>query len=129
MTDLPDRSADGTPPPIRLLSLPVVTTLVIEIYAVDPLPHLTKILFSIDSAPALSSIVIEHDNWESTERLCLGDPWVDVDRWLSRIAKYTKVMGGLLLTLGQWPEGELVWEGFLSEFRESGGRIKVDDSR
>ena len=129
MTHLPDGSADGIPPPIRLPSLPLLTTLVIEVYVVDPSPHLTNILFSIDSAPALSSITIRHVDWKSTEYLCLGVPWVDVDRWLSQIAKHTKVTGGLLLTLGQWPEGEPVWEEFLPEFRKSGGKIKVDDGR
>ena len=77
----------------------MLTTLAIEIDAVDPSPHLTNILFSIDSAPALSSITIEHVDWKSTKHLCLGAAWVGVDRWLSRIAKHTKATGGLSLTL------------------------------
>jgi len=130
MTELPDTSTNWIPPLIPLPPLPVLTTLVIDLRLYDPSPRLTNTLCSIDSAPALSSIAIEHAvDWKRMGHLCPGAPWVDVDRWLSRIAKQTKVMGGLSLTLRRWPEGKSVWEGFLPEFRESGGKIKVGDSR
>ena len=129
MTDLPDIPASGIPPPIHLPPLLALTTLAIDIDAFDPSPHLTNILFSIDSAPALESITIDNPSWKSMEHPSLWASWVGMDRRLSRIAKQTKATGGLSLTLRRWPEGESVWEGFLPEFRESGGKIKVDDSR
>jgi len=38
-----------------------------------------------------------------------------LDRWLSRIVKHSEVTGG-----------KSIWEGFLPDFRESGGEIKGD---
>jgi len=124
MTDLPDVPAGGAIPPIHLPSLPALTTLVIYIYADHPSPHLTNVLCSIGSAPALTSIIIKYDNWMFLDHLPLADLWVDVDRWLSRIAGHAKVEGGLPLTLRGWE----FWEGFLPEFRESGGRVEVGNN-
>jgi hypothetical protein len=125
VTDLPDESFEEAIP-IHLPSLPALTTLAIDLCGGDPSPYLIHILCSIGSAPALESIAIEHVDWDFIERLPSKDPWVDVDRWLSRIAKHAKVKGGLALTLARWPKHKSVWEGFLPEFRESGGEIKVD---
>jgi hypothetical protein len=127
VTDLPDYSTKtGIPPPIHLPPLLALTTLIIYLTWYSPSPHLANILCSIGSAPALTSIVIQYYDWNSIEHLPLEDPWVDVDRWLSRVAKHAKVKGGLALTLAQWPKCMSVWEGFFPEFRESGGEIKVD---
>ena len=122
--DLPDTLVEGIPPPIHLPPLPALTTLVIYHYEDHPSPHLTNILCSIGSAPVLTSIAIENTDWIYIEHLPLADLWVDVDRWLSRIAKHAGVKGGLPLTLRRWS----VWEGFLPEFRESGGKIKPEYS-
>ena len=73
----------------------------------------------------LTSIAIEYGDWKYIGHLPSDDQWIDVDRWLSRVAKHAEVIGGLQLTLRQWPEGRPVWEGFLPEFRKSGGEIKV----
>jgi len=94
----------------------------------DPSPRLTNILCSIGSAPVLTSIAIGSSDWNFIEHPHLAGPWVDVDRWLSRIAKHAKVKGGLPLTLRLWPKGRSVWPEFLPEFRESGGEIRLDDS-
>jgi hypothetical protein len=126
VTDLPDYFAEEIPPPIHLPSLPLLTTLIIDLEVYRPSPHLINILCSIGSAPALTSIIIDYARWRSIEHLPLEDPWVDVDRWLSRVAKHAKAKGGLALTLERWPNEKSVWEGFLPEFRESGGEIKVD---
>jgi hypothetical protein len=128
VTDLPDYSTEENPPPIHLPSLPALTTLIIELREDDPLPYLKTILCSIGSAPVLTYIAIGYDDWDYIENLPFEGPWVDVDRWLSRIAEHTKVKGSLALTLRGWPEGKLIWEGFFPEFRESGGEIKVDHS-
>ena len=47
-----------------------------------------------------------------------------MDRWLARIAKTVTVDGDFALTLRWWlpPESE----GFLPEFGETGGKVKVD---
>ena len=124
MTDLPDDSAREALPPTHLPSFPSLATLTIYIYMDRPSPHLKNILSSIGSAPALTSIIIGSMNRVSLDYLPLVHLWVDVDRWLSRVSRHAKVEGGLLLTLKQWT----VWEGFFPEFRESGGKIKVDDS-
>jgi len=125
VTDFPDYVADEIHSTIHLPSLPALTTLVIELYSSDPSPHFTNVLCSIGSAPALTSIVIDHSNWGPIEDSLSEDPWVDLDKWLSQIARHAEVTGGLTLTLRQWPEGKSVWEGFLPEFRES-GEIKVE---
>ena len=125
MTDLPDSFADEIPSTIHLPSLPALSTLVIELYSADLLPHFTNVLCSIGSAPALTSVVIDNTDWGYTEDFFFEDPWVDLDRWLSRIAKHAEVTGGLTLTLRGWPEGKSIWEEFLPEFRES-GEIKVE---
>jgi hypothetical protein len=126
VTDPPDHSTGEIPPPIHLPSLPVLTTLIIDISGDNRLPRLTSILCSIGSAPALTSISIEYAIWKYSQNFPSEDPWVDVDRCLSRIAKHTEVKGGLALILTRCPKGQSVWEGFLPEFRESGGEIKVD---
>ena len=125
MTDLPDAFADEIPSIIHLPPLPALTTLVIELRSSELSPHLTNVLCSIGSAPALTSIVIDHPNWEHIKDIFSEDPWVDLDRWLSRIARHAEVTGGLTLTLRGWPEGKSIWEGFLPEFRES-CEIKVE---
>ena len=126
MADLPDTSTNGIPPLINIPPLPALTTLVVGLHVYTPSPRLTNILCFIDSAPALSSVTIEY-NLKRVRRHCPRALWADVDRWLSRISKQTKVTEGLSLTLRRWPEGRSVWEGFLPEFRESGGQIKVEN--
>ena len=126
MTDLPDTFADEIHSTIHLQSLPALITLVIDLCVSHPLPYLTNILCSIGSTPALTSIVIDNPQWEPIEDFFLEDPWADLDRWLSGIAKHAEVTGGLPLTLRRWPEGKSIWEGFLPEFRRSGGEIKVE---
>jgi hypothetical protein len=128
VTDIPDYLTGETPPPIHLPSLPALTTLIIHLYEYKPSPHLLNILCSIGSVPVLTSTIIEHIDWDYIEHLPLEDSWVDVDRWLSQIAKHAEVDGGLVLTLARWPEGKSVWDDFFPEFRESGGEIKVDHS-
>ena len=129
VTGLPDTLVREITPPINLPSFPALTTLVIYLWIGDPSPRLTNILYSICSAPVLTSVTIECEDWRLRKHPPLEDSWVDVDRWLSHIAKHAEVKGSLALILERWPEGRLVWEGFMPEFRESGGEIKVDYSR
>ena len=127
MSDIPDTPANRIFPLIvRLLPFPALTTLVIDLCLYHLSPQLTNIMCSINSVPALTSIVVEHPHWIISPPF--GGSWVDVDRWLSRIAKHAEATRSFPLTLRRWPEGKSVWEGFLPEFRESGGKIKVDSS-
>jgi len=127
VNDLPDAFYYEIPSTIHLPPLPALTTLVIELHSsrLSPSSYLTNVLCSIGSAPALISIVIGHSKWEHIDGIFSEDPWVDLDRWLSRIARHAEVAGGLTLTLRRWPEGKSIWEGFLPEFGES-GEIKVE---
>jgi hypothetical protein len=126
VTDLSDYFTEEILPPIHLPSLPALTTLIIHLSEYEPSSRLANILCSIGSAPVLISTIIEYVDWKSLKSLPLESPWVDVDRWLSRIARRAKVNGGLALILAGWPEDMSVWDGFFPEFRESGGEIKVD---
>ena len=122
VNDFPDTPAGVIPPPVPLLSLPTLTTLAIDLCMDVPSPRLTSILCSIGSAPALKSVAVGFVFWDFVETLPEG-PWADVDGWLSQIAKHTEIKGGLSLTLTLWPEGKLVWEGFLHGFKTCGGKI------
>jgi len=89
------------------------------------LPRLIAILSSISSAPALGSVTIGHDMWSDINQP-FQVQWVDMDRWLARVAQQARVQGGLSVTLKWWPKGKPVWEGFLRDFRRAGGRVKTD---
>jgi len=119
--DFPDRFAEKIPH--HTVSLPALTTLDLNIRTGTPSPHLNTILSSISSAPALDSIVLEREGFRVD--LSYQDPWVDMDRWLARVAEHTKVQGGLSVILREWPKGKPVCEGFLPDFRRAGGQIKT----
>ena len=120
VTDLLGNFYHEIPSTIHLPSLPALTTLVIKLKLSGLFPRFSNVLCSIGSAPALTSIVIDHPSWEHIDNFFLEDLWVDLDRWLSRIARHAEVAGGLTLTLRRWPEGKSIWEEFLPKFRESG---------
>jgi len=107
------------------LSLPVLTTLDIDLGKGDSPPCLTSILRSISSAPALGSITLGNNG-----RFNIGhsfqDLWGDMDRWLARVAEHTKAQGRLSVILKRWPNGESVSEGFLRDFRRAGGQVKTE---
>lgn len=124
MTNLPDDGDLSDFDCVHLPSLPVLTTLVLNFSGV-PSRRLTNMLSSIDSAPSLTSVAIGRRSRTTISRLPLS-LWVDMDRWLARIAKRVKVKGGLSLTLRWWriSDGRKFWRAF----RESGGVIKMDDT-
>jgi len=123
LTNFPDRLAQENP--CHTLSLPALTTLGLNLGKGDPSPCLITILLSISSAPALGSITFRHDMWFNIDRPFQG-PWVDIDRWLTRVAQRVRVQGGLPVMLECWPKGMPVWEGFLPGFRRAGGQVKTD---
>jgi len=77
------------------------------------------------SAPALSSVVFTSELWPSSGCLPSG-LWVDVDKWLVRMARQTKVEGGLTVILVQGPEDKPVWGGCLPEFKRAGGELRIE---
>ena len=125
--DLPDTSIKEIPPPVHLPPLPALTTLVIYLGMINPSPCLTNVLYSIGSAPALTSITIENLVWKLAEPR--ADPWGDMDRWLSQTAKHARIKGSFPLTLMGWPEEKSLGREFLPKFRESGGEIELRDWR
>ena len=132
---LSDTFLDDTPrgviPPVDLPSLTALTTLTIRLCMDDPSPRLTSILCRIPPAPALTSITIQHDAWFDSDmevEYPFQGRWVEIDRWLARLARRARAQEGLSVVLARWPEGESVWEGFLQEFRKAGGEIKTDSA-
>jgi len=76
---------------------------------------------SINSAPVLASVTLTAGNWRFGRNSTSEGPWVDVDKWLARMALQTEVKGGLTATLAHWP----VWKEYLPEFRKAGGKLKT----
>ena len=76
-------------------------------------------MFSISSAPALTSITIGRRSWLPPEPDLSKINWRNLDRWLVQLAKNTVVEGGLVLKLTEWPR---YWapEMLLPGFREVG---------
>ena len=73
----------------------------------------------------LASVDVGHEQWDIINSVP-PDEWAGLDAWLARVAKQTKVEGGLVLILKRWPPGMLVWQGFLPEFGKAGGKIETD---
>jgi len=118
-------SPNESPPAISLPPFPVITTLNIALLAGEPFARLAYILFCIHSTPSLAYIVFTSEVWPS--RACFRSGlWVDVDKWLARMAMQIKVKGGLTVTLLQRPEDEPVWEECLPEFRRAGGKLRIE---
>jgi len=108
LMDFPDLFALEIPH--HTVSLPALTTLDLNIRAGIPSPHLITILSSISSAPALDSITLERECF--CVDLSYQDSWVDLDRWLTRMAEHTRVQGGLSVILRGWPKGGPSTPGF-----------------
>ena len=125
VTDFPDTPAENTPSSIHLPSLAALATLCVDLRAGDPSPHLTNFLYSVSSAPALTSVVIKSDEWP--DEYSFPSPWVEVDKWLVRMVEHARVKGGLRVMLKRWPEGKSVWKGLLHRFTEVGGKLTVCD--
>jgi len=125
---------DGTPwgvipPRIDMSSLTTFAALSIEFCMVDPSPRLTNILRHIPPIPMLTSITMGHVAWPDSDTNVehpFQGRWVEIDRWLARLAGHAGVQGELPVTLVRWPWGKSVWEGFLREFRKAWGGIRMD---
>jgi hypothetical protein len=87
-----------------------------------------NILHHISSTPVLASIDIEFERTK-TVGLIHSIMWDEMDGWLARIAKSVTVEGDLILTLRRWLPAGSVPEGLLPEFREAGGKVKMNQNR
>jgi len=111
--------------PVHLPSLPALTTLTINLCTGEPSPRLTNILCGIPRTSALTSIAIRCKAWSSVKYHLQGR-WVDIDRWLERVAGRGESQEGLSVMLNTWPQAMSVWEEFLRGFRKAGGKIRVE---
>jgi hypothetical protein len=76
----------------------------------------------------LASITFAQDEWCPDIDFSLG-PWVEMDKWLARMAVQTEVKGGLVVILARWPEDEPIRERCLPEFRKAGGELRIETAR
>jgi len=88
--------------PVHLPSLPVLTTLTIDLCVYEPSPRLTNILCGIPPTPTLTCIAVRCNERFLAE---YQGRWVDIDRWLARVAGHGGSQGGLSVMLINWPEG------------------------
>src|ERR1700753_1828402 len=107
---------------------PALTSLRMIVYSESPSPRLMNILHHISSAPELASIVIKFEVKASEFTLAPSIAWDGMDKWLACIAKSVTVGSGLVLTPRRRLPAESIPEGFLPEFREAGGEVKMDQS-
>ena len=117
------RQANEPLPAVLLPPLPALTTLRIGLCSGGPFPRLAHVLSSIHSAPALTSITFTFDRWWYGEYFPSSDPWVEVDKWLAKMALQTEVKGSLTMILAQQREDGTALEGYFPEFRKAGGEL------
>ena len=99
----------------------------IDLCSGGPFPRLVYILSSIHSAPALTSLTFTPEEGWYGGCFPSSGPWVDVDKWLARMALQTEVKGSLTVVLVQrLEEVPGVLEGSLPEFRKAGGELKIE---
>ena len=108
--------------PIDLPPFPALESLRIYSYDAELTRCLMSALSSITSAPVLASIEIRYGGCYSYDPN--PDIWNDMDKWLAKIAKESKVERGPLVTPTEWLFRESLWEELLQRFREAGGRIE-----
>jgi len=112
-------------PVVPLPPLPVLTSMEVAIHSGSLSARLADLLSCIHSAPALSSITFKYSKATPVGDIPASHLWIDVDRWLARLAMHVKTKRSLSLVLKPWPEGNLEWEECLPEFRKAGGELNV----
>lgn len=113
------------PPVVPLPPLPVLTSIEVTIHSGSLSARLADLLSCIHSAPALSSITFKYPKATPVGDILASRLWIDVDRWLARLAMHVKTERNLTLVLKPWPEGNSEWEECLPEFRKAGGELNV----
>ena len=121
----PDPHVDVFSPMARLPTLPVLTSVKLEIRSGILSPRFVDVLSCIQSVPALSSITFKYPKWIGVEDIPASAQWIDVDKSLARLAIEVKSKRTLVLILTPWPEGNSSWEEYLPGFRRAGGELRV----
>ena len=81
---------------------------------------------SIHSAPALASITFRSEEGWFRKHVPFLGPWVDMDKWLARMALQSDIRGGLTVVMVRRPGDGPVLEGCFPEFRMAGGEVKIE---
>jgi hypothetical protein len=68
-------------------------------------------------------VTFTFDRWWYGEYFPSSDPWVEVDKWLAKMARQTEVKGSLTVKLAQQQEDGTALEGYFPEFRKAGGKL------
>ena len=112
------------PDTIHIPQLPALEALRIEIFGNDISNCLVDVLFSIHSAPQLSSITFDLA-WALGGKVLPYDTWHGIDGWLVWLARTgAREKNGLkaeMRLLSSWPAAE----GCLRLFKEAGGEVRV----
>ena len=119
------RQANEPLPAVLLPPLPALTALRIGLCSGGPFPRLAYILSSIHSTPALTSITFTFDRWWHGEHFPSSDPWVEVDKWLAKMALQTEVKRSLTVKLAQQQEDGRPWKNI----SPSSGRLEANLDR
>jgi len=117
--------AEASPPVVHLPPLSALTSMEVTIHSGSLSPRLAEFLPCIRSAPVLSSITFKYPKATPIEYIPASRLWIDMDKWLARLAMHVKTNKRLSLVLKPWPEGNSEWEGCLPEFRKAGGELSV----
>ena len=115
-----------SPPTVHLPPLLALATIQVEIRSDLLSARLADILSSIHSAPDLSSIIFKYPKSTTVKDVPTSRTWIDVDKWLARLAMSVKTRRSLTVVLTTWPEGNSRWEEYLPEFMKAGGELRVE---
>jgi len=112
---------------VPLPPLPALVTMEFDVYMGIISAPFTDFLFSIRSAPALSSITFKYPGPNYIVKdIPVSHLWIGVDKWLARLAMDVKTKRSLTVVLMPWSEGNSQLEECLPEFRKVGGELKVE---
>ena len=127
-TEYPLELTNPFPPTVHLPPLPALATIQVEIRSGFLSDDLADVLSSIHSAPDLSSIIFKYPKSTTVKDVPTSRTWIDVDKWLARLATSVKTRRSLTVVQTTWPEGNSKWEEYLPEFMKAGGELRVEAS-
>ena len=113
-------------PPIFVPPLPSLTTVRVQLDSETPTKLLARLLFSINSAPKLCTVVFaSRGAWLDIADFDPPGPWSVVDGWLAHLVTVRAAAGGCMeVVLAQSPGYLPKSAGYFPEFRKAGGVIR-----